>query len=199
MALRAPALSDPLPLPAHRRAGDGPLDGLPTFDDFDAEDRLRIDRARAWGIAIPITAMRVARWSDVPFYILCAYLMQESSGGSNIWGNDPTWMRRVDLQTVGLSGVTKEAFLVYRCQREKLGNQGVGGLQLTHWSIQDRADELGGCWDPLANTATGAEFIAVLKRTMDWWHVAERYNGSAAYADHNAELRAAAKVAILGD
>ena len=174
--------------------------GIPNLPDpitFTDEQRRRVGRAAAWGIMPAETAMRVAIWAGMPFYLLCAYLKQETGDGTMKIGSDRTWMRGVILDNVGITLVDEQLFLIYRCQRADLGMQGMGSMQLTHFTIQDRADQLGGCWDIVANIATGAEWIAILLDqglTLD--EVAKRYNGGDAYVLHNQEIRADAKAAI---
>ena len=153
-------------------------------------DEEKVERARANGIVDPETAMKVAREVDIPFYILCAYLEQETGGGRNIWGNDDTWMRGIPLRAFGLEEVTKNSYMIYKLHRSRFGSQGVGPLQLTHSTIQDEADKNGGCWKPEVNILTGAKLIKSFRDSEGSWHdAARRYNGSESYADHNDELR----------
>ena len=161
-------------------------------------DAEKVERARAEGIVDPDTVMRVARDVDIPFYILCAYLEQETGGGRNIWGNDDTWMRGIPLRAFNLEQVTRDSYMIYKLHRSRFGNQGVGPLQLTHPSIQDEADQRGGCWKPEVNIETGARLIKAFKESEGTWHdAAKRYNGSETYAVHNDELRMKWKQFIL--
>jgi hypothetical protein len=162
-------------------------------------DAAKIEIARTNGIVGPEVVMAVARRLAMPFYVLCAYLEQETGGGHNIWGNDDTWMRGRLLRPLGLEEVTKSSYLIYKLHRSRFGNQGVGPLQLTHPSIQDAADANGGCWDPATNIATGAGLIMSFLDSEGSWHgAALRYNGGEAYAVHNDELRAKWRDLILG-
>ena len=70
--------------------------------------------------------------------------MQETSGGANIFGHDTTIF-------AGAGEVTKSKYLAYKKQRGPKGEggmQGVGPLQLTFFTLQDEADDRGGCWKP---------------------------------------------------
>jgi len=161
-------------------------------------DEQKIQIAGTNGIVDPDMVMRVAREVDIPFYVLCAYLEQETGGGRNIWGNDDTWMRGIPLRAFGLEEVTKDSYLIYKLHRARFGNQGVGPLQLTHPTIQDAADKNGGCWKPEVNVKTGALLIKGFHESEGSWHnAARRYNGSEAYAAHNDDLRAKWKSLIL--
>lgn len=44
------------------------------------------------------------------------------------------------------------------------GQQGVGPMQLTHWSLQDEADREGGCWVPAPNVRVGCRHLVRLAR-----------------------------------
>jgi len=139
-------------------------------------------KAYRHGIVIPYQAMRAADNAGVPYYVLCAFLEQETAGGHNEFGHDPTIF-------VGAGAVTKSKYLKYKRQRDaqapsRRRMQGVGPMQLTWYTYQDRADKLGGCWKPYINTYVGATLLHdYWNRFGDWWSVAKAYNGSAEYAD----------------
>ena len=64
------------------------------------------------------------------------------------------------------------------------GCQGVGPMQLTAKFLQDRADDLGGCFKPAPNIRTGVERLGALIKERGGMHGAlVGYNGSTAYAD----------------
>lgn len=87
--------------------------------------------------------VREAKRSSLPVSLVCA-IVEKESGFRNVFGHDPTIF-------VGAGTVTKEKYLAYKQQhgpRGKGGMQGVGPCQLTWWTLQDRADVLGGCWMP---------------------------------------------------
>lgn len=173
---------------------------LVPFDEMTDHQQAKVGRARDAGIINPIWAMQAAIWSGVPYYVLCAYLEQESAKGENLWGSDKTWMRGVELREVGIFLVTADLYFAYRLHRDRdgFGNQGVGPMQLTHPTFQDRGDQLGGTHLPLPNILAAVESLAIWKTSMTWHQVAARYNGSESYADHNDELRAKWKPIIVG-
>jgi hypothetical protein len=159
--------------------------------------------ARKHGILEPRKAWKAAKNADIPFWVMCAYLMQESAGGKNIYGHDvntdgtpkPFW---------GHGEVTKENYAAYKKERDvgityktrfpKLGyrRQGVGPMQLTWHTLQDEADSIGGCWNTYYNMLVGARLIKVyfddaiasFKTIEQAWHYsALKYNGKESYAD----------------
>lgn len=141
----------------------------------------KIRVARKHGIVIPVRAYMVAQRLDLPFQAVCAFLEKESFGGKNVWGHDPTWM-------VGYPRVNEESYKVYKAHRAKFGNQGVGPMQLTHPSYQDRADRLGGAWKVWPNLLAGFESIKQMRDNgLTWEEVGERYNGAASYGVDLAE------------
>lgn len=132
------------------------------------------------GIKCPLTAMRVCDEQSFPYYVLCAFLEQESYGGKNVFGHDggPSgWAS-------GWGRVTKAKYLKYReGRRAGRGMQGVGPMQLTWWEFQDRADKLGGCWKPYHNITVGVQLLKQYRNggKNSWEYVGTRYNGSAEY------------------
>lgn len=131
------------------------------------------------GIKRPLTTMRVSDEQNFPFHVLCAFLEQESYGGMNVFGHDPTIF-------IGAGRVTKRKYLAYREERNRTGKmQGVGPMQLTWWEFQDRADRIGGCWKPYLNITVGVKLLKEYRGTGDnrrsWEYVGERYNGSRSY------------------
>jgi hypothetical protein len=130
--------------------------------------------ARKHGILEPRKAWKAAKNADIPFWVMCAYLMQESAGGQNIYGHDvntdgtpkPFW---------GHGEVTKENYAAYKKERDvgityktrfpKLGyrRQGVGA-RLIKVYFDDA--------------------IAKFKTPDEAWHYsALKYNGKESYAD----------------
>jgi hypothetical protein len=137
-----------------------------------------VDIAEANGIVIAQIAWDASQAVGVPFWATCAFLVQESGGGHNVFGHDPTIF-------VGAGDVTKEKYAAYKAERIKTGQcQGVGPMQLTFHTFQDEADALGGCWVPGHNVTQG---LRILKGFVDagnsWHQAAAHYNGSEAYAD----------------
>lgn len=135
--------------------------------------------AVAHGNKMPYVAMKVSEKTGLPFYVLCAFLEQETGGGKNIFGHDPTIF-------VGAGKVTKTKYLSYKAQRDRdLAHrkmQGVGPLQLTWYTYQDEADKRGGCWKAEISTTVGAELIkSYWDKYHDWHKVGKAFNGSDAY------------------
>lgn len=128
------------------------------------------------GCKIPYQAMRAADEAGIPFHVMCAFLEQESSGGMNVFGHDPTIF-------IGAGRVTKKKYLRYLAERKRTGKmQGVGPMQLTWWEFQDRADKLGGCWKPYINCLVGAQLLkSYWNEYGNWIKVGERYNGRHSY------------------
>lgn len=159
------------------------------------DTRQRIRRAGKAGIQNPELVWRICEEEGIPFYIACAFLMQETSGGRNVWGHDDTWM-------IGYPHVNRETYLVYKAHRDRFGSQGVGPMQLTFWSIQDEADQLGGCWIPEHNMRVGFRLLLSFRQSAPpgvrpWWYAAKRYNGAESYADRVIERMTEWKQIIL--
>jgi hypothetical protein len=135
-------------------------------------------RLRRAGIVYPLITLQEARAAELDLPVLCAVLEQETGGGQNIFGHDPTIF-------TGAGQVTKEKYLDYKRQRGPSGHggmQGVGPMQLTWYAFQDMADTFGGCWQPRFNIRVGAQHLAQ-EIGHGGLHVALRnYNGSDAYA-----------------
>jgi hypothetical protein len=147
---------------------------------------VRVVRAGQHGIKMPIRAYRAARKVGVPYWVACAFLMQETSGGMNVFGHDPG-------NYSGAGVVTKRKYLDYKRRRQAgYGMQGVGPMQLTWYTFQDRADELGGCWRPSINIRVGLEIVKQhYQASGSWVEAARRYNGSGAAANVYAASMAA--------
>jgi hypothetical protein len=136
------------------------------------------------GIVYPATTILEANRAHLKLSIACALLDQETGGGTNEFGHDPTssipvsWRGRF---------VTRSRYAYYRVRRRLgKGMQGVGPCQLTYWSIQDRADALGGCWKPWINMHVGFGDLAGMIREYGMHDGLRRYNGSGAAAEHYA-------------
>jgi putative peptidoglycan binding protein len=142
-----------------------------------------VEIAHAHGIVIPQIAFDVSRSVGVPFWATCAFLMQESGGGHNVFGHD------AGMPFAGAGEVTESKYRDYKAERIKTGHcQGVGPMQLTFHTFQDEADAMGGAWLPIHNVTEG---MRIVKQYVDggasWHEAARRYNGSGeaaeAYAD----------------
>jgi hypothetical protein len=115
--------------------------------------------------------------------LAASLLIQESGGGENIYGHDPTIF-------VGAGQVTEANYQVYLAERRHSGNtlmQGVGPCQLTYWSLQDAADRLGGCWKPLCNMRVGFSHLAEAIRRSGLRAGVAAYNGSGPAAEAYAQ------------
>lgn len=135
-----------------------------------------VNKARKHGIVNPLIAYQEAKRAGLSFPVACAVLMQESGGGHNVFGHDPTIY-------AGAGKVTKAKYLAYKNQRGHTHMQGVGPMQLTWWSYQDRADSLGGCWNVRYNMRVGFELLASYIKKSGEWEAFKLYNGTAAYAN----------------
>jgi hypothetical protein len=111
-----------------------------------------------------------AKRTGLPLAVGCVMLMKESSGGHNVYGND-------GVKCGPRRGTVTEAnYHEYKKNRARCGMQGVGPTQLTHYSFQDRADELGGCWRPEVNLRVGFETLAGYVRAGSVRDAFSRYN-----------------------
>lgn len=144
------------------------------------------------GIVNPLWTIRAAKAAGISVALACAFLEQESGGGNNVWGHDPTiFVGGYDSRHHYNWGpkVTKAAYLTYRAQRGSHGQggmQGVGPMQLTWYSYQDKADALGGCWTPLANMTVGFQYAASNIRKYGKFAGIRAYNGSGPAAERYA-------------
>ena len=121
--------------------------------------------------------MREARRAGLPVALACAVLEKET-GFRNVFGHDAV-RNPVKSPPGGLLAVTEDNYRQYLAHRNRgLGNQGVGPMQLTSPSLQDRADQLGGCWQPGPNIRVGLEFLAGNIRRLacapGWWPTTAR-------------------------
>jgi len=115
-------------------------------------------KAKAKGADYSLRIVMEARRADIPVSLAFAVVEQES-GFQNIFGHDPTIF-------VGAGKVTKAKYLDYKHARGTPGRrmQGVGPVQLTWWTFQDRADALGGCWIARNNIRVGFDHLGDLLR-----------------------------------
>jgi hypothetical protein len=125
-----------------------------------------------------MTAAIAATRAGLGYAAACALLMQETGGGRNVYGHDPTIF-------IGAGEVTEANYAEYKALRDSTGkSQGVGPTQLTWKGYQDQADALGGCWKPLINMLVGFGIIVGYQKAgLSWHETWKRYNGSDAYAD----------------
>lgn len=140
-------------------------------------------KLRKGGIVYPIRTIMAAKSAGLPLALACALLEQESSGGHNVFGHDPTIF-------IGAGEVTEAKYKAYKAKRGPQGQggmQGVGPCQLTWYSIQDYADKLGGCWKPLVNMKVGFKILADNIRQSGLRAGVRAYNGSGAAAERYAD------------
>jgi hypothetical protein len=115
-------------------------------------------------------AVAEAERTGLPLAVGCVMLMKESSGGRNVYGQDP-----VRCSPRG-GAVTESNYRDYLRNRAQCGNQGVGPTQLTYPGYQDRADREGGCWRPEANIRVGFGILSDYVRTGSIRDAFSRYN-----------------------
>jgi len=128
------------------------------------------------GCKMPYKAWKASSATGVPMWFICAILEQETSGGRNVFGQDPSIFRNAGT-------VTKEKYLAYKRERVRTGKmQGVGPMQLTWWEFQDMADRAGGCWKPYINILTGARILKGWKtKDNSWVDTTIRWNSGTEY------------------
>jgi tellurite resistance protein len=153
--------------------------------EHDAEPRLgasdaRIAEAiRRHGGRYEKAILRASRQTNIPVAVLCAMINHES-GFSNVFGHDTTTRNPVRSPRGSNMQVTEALYKKYLHFRNRgFGLQGVGPMQLTTGSYQDRADELGGCWKPGPNIMSGAEALVgkIRGQGNNFWEGVRAYNG----------------------
>jgi hypothetical protein len=157
-------------------------------------DLRRAAKARAFGIRNPLIAIEEAQRTEHIGPALAIAMLEQESGGKNLWGHDPTiFIGGFDKQHsrfwtgLGRRGYVNEAgYREYKKQRRASGNrlmQGVGPMQLTWWEFQDGADHLGGSWNPRANIRYGLRRLDALIDQHGVREGIKRYNGTGPRAD----------------
>jgi murein DD-endopeptidase MepM/ murein hydrolase activator NlpD len=133
-----------------------------------------------------------AQRSKVPVSLVCA-VMQAESSFTNVFGHDGVANPIKSVRGQPNLVVTEALYKTYVRHRDKgEGCQGVGPMQLTAKFLQDRADQLGGCFKPGPNIRTGVERLGALIKERGSMHGAlVGYNGSTAYADAVIKLQRA--------
>lgn len=157
-------------------------------------DLALVPKLRRAGIQMPVRCLIAARKAKLPLSLAAALLLQESGGGRNVFGHDPTIF-------AGAGDVTKAKYLEYKAQRGTRNMQGVGPCQLTWWELQDQADARGGCWKPMVNMQIGFERLAANIRSHGLHDGIRAYNGSGPAAETYARSVLARKAqveAVLG-
>jgi hypothetical protein len=112
----------------------------------------------------------------------CAMLLNESSGGFNIYGHEGP------LPELYGQEVTQANYQLYKAARARgEGVNGVGPTQITSAGLQIQAENLGGCWNPLYNMDVGFHFLHELIERYGAWGGFEHYNGSGPAAERYAD------------
>jgi hypothetical protein len=142
------------------------------------ERRRKAEIGKKHGLVHTYAAIDAAKNAGLNTALAFALLEQES-GGRNIFGHDPTIFK-------GAGVVTEAKYKEYKRLRIQSKNklmQGVGPLQLTWWEFQDAADRAGGCWKVKVNLQVGYSHLAALIKELGWKNGIKRYNGSGPQAD----------------
>ena len=143
-------------------------------------DKQLAERLKAHGIVNPWWTLEAAHKANMYIWVAVTNLQLESGLGHNVFGHDPT--SSIPESWKG-SRVTKWKYLYYKARRNR-GLQGVGPCQLTSASLQDRADRLGGCWQPLTNMTVGFGFLhSLIKQYGSVQLGFQHYNGSGPAAE----------------
>ncbi len=129
-----------------------------------------------------------SRATKVPVALLCAMIETETEF-QNVFGGDNV-ANPIKSRGRPYLKVTKPLYQEYLRNRKKgLGQQGVGPMQLTTGSYQDRADKLGGCWKPGPNIMVGAQVLVEKTRTVGGGvrNGVKAYNSWSEAGDHYAD------------
>jgi hypothetical protein len=141
-----------------------------------------------FAIVNPYLTVLAAAIAGISITLACAILVQESSGGHNVWGDDSdhgqNFQQGYDARTGRHYGpvVTQDSYDAYAKQRNPNNLQGVGPTQLTSLDLQQAADKAGGAWKPLPNLLIGFARAAWLVDNQPLNLALAAYNGSPAYA-----------------
>jgi murein DD-endopeptidase MepM/ murein hydrolase activator NlpD len=122
--------------------------------------------------------VREAKRHNLPISLVCAVLEKESNF-TNVFGHDRV-RNPVKSPPNGVLRVTEARYKRYLKHRnEGQGCQGVGPMQLTNRDVQNRADNLGGCWKEHHNIRAGCELLADnIKRLASTRRGVRAYNGN---------------------
>ena len=147
-------------------------------------DAALVWRMRGIGCKMPIRCLMAARSCGLSVALACSILEQETGGGVNEYGHDPTIF-------IGYGRVNVVNYRLYRRMRDipRPGShcQGVGPVQLTSYGYQSTADREGGCWRPLVNMKVGFRSLAENIRRDGLHAGVAAYNGSGPAAEHYAD------------
>jgi hypothetical protein len=183
LAKRRAALADPKPAapaapaapaePApHAAPATPPAHAAPAKDRHEVAAAIRAAHGRYEDIIV-----REAHHSGVPVSLVCAVIEHETHF-RNVFGHDRV-ANPIKSPARGLLEVTEERYHEYlRHRRLGQGSQGVGPMQLTFPGFQDRADQLGGCWQPGPNIRVGVEVLADHIKRLGLRKGVQAYNGA---------------------
>ena len=148
-------------------------------------DAALVEQLAGLGILMPADCLAAAREAKLPLHLAASLLVQESGGGRNVYGHDPTIFAGGPGhgQPNEVTEANYKEYLRLRGAKGGGGMQGVGPCQLTWWSYQDEADSLGGCWDPVVNMKVGFKHLADNIRRYGLHPGVKAYNGSGAAAE----------------
>lgn len=119
-------------------------------------------------IVNPRLTVLAAGITALPLPLALGLLTQESSGGQNIWGEDPgrNFAGGIAQTSTGTKNwgniVTEAGYSAYKSQIGTGGAQGVGPTMLTLPELQEYADKAGGAWKPFPNLLVGFDYLANL-------------------------------------
>ena len=178
---------------------------MPPTPTLSPADELRAKVLSKHGILMPKRCIIACEETGLPVALGGSILMQESGGGRNVWGHDPTiFVGGFDKKNNVNYGpeVNEKGYKAYLAQRGAKGEggmQGVGPVQLTFYSFQDEADALGGCWMPLNNMRVGFGHLAASIRRAGMRLAIVAYNGSGPAAEKYADTVMARQATIQRD
>ena len=98
----------------------------------------------------------------------CIAVIENESGGENVWGHDPWNQAAYPKGPAHPAGppvdpVTQDNYTAYKLLRnEGRQPQGCGPCQLTSEGLQVAAERAGGCWLPIFNCQVGFEYLKEL-------------------------------------
>lgn len=107
----------------------------------------------------------------------CLALLENESGGRNIFGDDPggNALPRIWYD----EPVTRYRYTIYKVRRNLgMTPNGVGPTQLTSTGLQKEAEKAGGCWKPYYNMIVGFKFLHELQTEHGREGGFQAYNGS---------------------
>jgi hypothetical protein len=149
-----------------------------------------------YGITNADAAIQASHEPDRPTLAHCLALLENESGGRNIFGAEGTacpaeWYEQE---------VTQHRYTIYKTRRNQGHTpNGVGPTQLTDPNLQQAAEHAGGCWIPLHNMQIGFQFLhQLINQTGSPYNGYRAYNGTGPQATRYA-LRAIERTHLWED